>query len=69
MGFNVLISSDFKRDSKNLLKKYKSLKSELLDLIASLEKKPRQGIALGNDCYKIRLAISQKGKASLEAQE
>ena len=62
MSFEVLTTSDFKRDSKKLLKKYKSLKNEILDLIASLEEEPTQGTPLGNDCYKIRLAIASKGK-------
>lgn len=62
MSYNVLTTSDFKRDSKRLIKKYKSLKSEILDLIISLEQDPKQGISLGNDCYKIRLAIKSKGK-------
>ena len=62
MNFNVLTTSGFKRDSKPLLKKYKSLKNEILNLIASLEKEPKQGIPLGNDCYKIRLSIASKGK-------
>ena len=62
MSFKVLTTSDFKRDSKELLKKYKSLKDEVLDLVASLEKDPMQGTSLGNDCYKIRLAIKSKGK-------
>ncbi len=62
MSFEVLTTSDFKRDSKSLLKKYKSLKAEVLNLIASLEEDPTQGTPLGNDCYKIRLAIKSKGK-------
>ena len=62
MSYSVLITSDFKRDSKRLIKKYKSLKSEILNLIISLEEDPKQGISLGNDCYKIRLAIKSKGK-------
>jgi mRNA-degrading endonuclease RelE of RelBE toxin-antitoxin system len=62
MSFNVLTTSDFKRDSKSLLKKYKSLEAEILNLIASLEDDPIQGIPIGNDCYKIRLAIKSKGK-------
>ena len=62
MSFKVLTTSDFKRDSKRLLKKYKSLKKEILDLIVSLEEEPTQGTPLGNDCYKIRLAIASKGK-------
>lgn len=62
MSFEVLTTSDFKRDSKPLIKKYKSLKNEILDLITSLEEEPTQGKPLGNDCYKIRLAIASKGK-------
>ena len=62
MSFKVLTTSDFKRDFKSLLKKYKSLKAEILDLITSLEEEPAQGIPLGNDCYKIRLAIASKSK-------
>lgn len=62
MSFEVLTTSDFKKDSKPLLKKYKSLKTEILDLITSLEEDPTQGTPLGNDCYKIRLAIKSKGK-------
>ena len=62
MSFKVLITSDFKRDSKSLLKKYKSLKAEILELITSLEEDPAQGTPLGNNCYKIRMAIASKGK-------
>ncbi len=62
MSFNVLITSDFKRDSKKLLKKFRSLKKDILELITSLELTPRQGISLGQDCYKLRLAIKSKGK-------
>ena len=62
MSYSVLATSDFKRDSKRLIKKYKSLKSEILDLIISLEEDPTQGISLSNNCYKIRIAIKSKGK-------
>ena len=31
-------------------------------MISSLEAQPAQGVALGNNFYKIRLAISAKGK-------
>jgi hypothetical protein len=30
--------------------------------VQSLKEKPNQGIPLGNDCFKIRLAIASKGK-------
>ncbi|WP_421871066.1 type II toxin-antitoxin system RelE/ParE family toxin [Marinoscillum sp.] len=62
MSFEVFITSDFKRESKSLIKKYKSLKTEIFDLITALEENPAQGTPLGNDCYKIRLSIKSKGK-------
>jgi len=31
-------------------------------LISELEKDPTMGIPLGNNCYKIRMAITSKGK-------
>jgi hypothetical protein len=35
---------------------------ELTVLFESLEENPTQGTSLGRNCYKIRLAISSKGK-------
>lgn len=49
-----------KKAQKKLHRKYPSLKKDLLDLLDSLEHNPVQGISLGNDFYKIRLAISSK---------
>lgn len=45
-----------------MAKKYDSLKSELSILFKSLEENPIQGTPLGKNCFKIRLAISSKGK-------
>jgi hypothetical protein len=45
-----------------LAKKYPSFKFEFLSLLESLKIDPTQGISLGNECYKIRLAIASKGK-------
>lgn len=45
-----------------MAKKYHSLKSELEIIFASLEINPLQGTSIGNNCYKIRIAISSKGK-------
>ena len=60
--FNVELTDDFKRDAKRLIKKYRSVASEIRDLIQSLELSPIQGEPLGKDCYKIRMAISSKNK-------
>ena len=62
MSYNVKSLSVFERQAKRLIRKYPSLKHELLQLIASLKTSPQQGAALGHDCYKIRLAIASKGK-------
>jgi mRNA-degrading endonuclease RelE of RelBE toxin-antitoxin system len=62
VNYNIIITPAFEREFKPLLKKYKSLKSDLVNLFSSLEINPKQGKPLGKDCYKIRMAISGKGK-------
>ena len=44
------------------MKKFPSLRADLLKLEKSLLKEPRQGTPLSNNAYKIRLKISSKGK-------
>lgn len=61
MNYEVILSDPFKRKFKPLSKKYKSLNGELDSLISSLEENPTQGNSLGQNCYKIRLAIRSKG--------
>jgi len=62
MNFKVKASENFKKEAKRLSKKYPSLKIELEALGQELSKEPTLGIPLGNDVFKIRLAISSKGK-------
>lgn len=62
MSYNLIITPAFERDAKPLLKKYKSLKTDLAGLFELLMNEPTQGKPLGKDCYKIRLAITSKGK-------
>lgn len=62
MSYNILPIPPFDRQLKRLSKKYPSLKEEYLELIKSLEQNPEQGTHLGNNCYKIRLAIASKRK-------
>ena len=52
----------FKQSLKKLAKKYPSVKNDYKALIDSLKEEPKQGQALGKDCYKIRMAITSKGK-------
>jgi mRNA-degrading endonuclease RelE of RelBE toxin-antitoxin system len=62
MSFNVRTLPNFEKEAKRLAKKFPSLKKDLLLLIESLEITPKQGEPLGNDFYKVRLAIASKGK-------
>ena len=62
MKYNVLTIPPFDKQFKRLVKKYPSLKTEIANLIVELKSDPDKGIALGNECYKIRLAIASKGK-------
>lgn len=51
-----------KSKPNGFLKKYPSLKNELLELVHSLKENPEQGTAIGKSFYKIRIAIASKGK-------
>lgn len=62
MNYKVELSDNFKKEAKRLIKKYSSLKTELQDLFTELEIDPTKGIPLGNDIYKIRIAIASKRK-------
>jgi hypothetical protein len=62
MNYNVSSIPLFDKQAKRLAKKYPSLKSELTELFETLASEPQQGEALGNNFFKIRLAIASKGK-------
>ena len=62
MSYNVKSITVFEKQAKRLIKKYPSLKTELLALIGELKEDPEHGTALGNNCFKIRLAIASKKK-------
>ena len=64
MNYKVDTTDTFKREAKRLIKKYPSLKNELAELGNSLSLNPKTGIHLGNDIYKIRLAVKSKGKGT-----
>ncbi len=62
MSYRIELTDNFLREAKKLIKKYPSLKSELIKLQELLIKNPTFGISLGNDIYKIRISFSSKGK-------
>lgn len=45
-----------------MVKKFPSLKSEFGDFINEIIRDPKVGIFIGNNCFKIRLAITSKRK-------
>ena len=62
MNYKIFSIPPFDKQLKRLAKKYPSLKTEYATLLDVLEKDPKQGTTIGNNCYKIRLAINSKGK-------
>jgi mRNA-degrading endonuclease RelE of RelBE toxin-antitoxin system len=62
MSYSILTIPPFDKQLKRLAKKYLSLKKDFAQLLKDLEHNPEIGTSLGNNCYKIRLAIESKGK-------
>ncbi len=62
MNFNIYVSNNFRKQAKRLVRKYPSLKTELLDLEKKLSIDNNYGSSLGNGCYKIRLGVKSKGR-------
>ncbi len=61
-SFSVETTLLFQKEAKSLVKKYPSFKTDLQAIINSLKEDPKQGTALGKDCYKIRIKISSKAR-------
>jgi len=62
MNYSIRTIPKFDKQVKKILKKHPSFKSDFIDLISKLKKNPEQGVYIGKNCYKIRLAIKSKGK-------
>ena len=62
MSFEILTIPPFERQLKKLAKKYPSIKQDFATLLISLQENPEHGTLLGKGCYKVRMAISSKGK-------
>jgi len=62
MSYNVKTIAVFEKQAKKLIKKYTSLKGELLQLVQVLKQNPAQGTPIGKNCHKIRISIASKGK-------
>jgi mRNA-degrading endonuclease RelE of RelBE toxin-antitoxin system len=62
MSYNVVATPNFDKELKRLARKYPSLKGEVNDLKEELKTNPLQGVDMGNNVRKIRLAVQSKGK-------
>src|SRR6478752_6254165 len=62
MKFKVIPTDKFKKQAKRLVKKYASLKTELAELGSILQENSQTGTPLGNNAFKVRLAVKSKGK-------
>jgi mRNA-degrading endonuclease RelE of RelBE toxin-antitoxin system len=62
MSYSVLTTHRFEKELKRLVKKYPSLKNEFSKLLQDIFDNPEKGTSLGNNCFKIRIAIDSKGK-------
>jgi len=62
MNCRIIAIDNFRKEAKWLLKKFPSLKEELIALEQQLLQNPRFGIEITINTYKIRLAVKSKGK-------
>ena len=62
MNVEVIIAETFNPEFKRLRKKYRSIQSDVDNLIADLRVNPLQGTDIGRNLRKVRMAISSKGK-------
>ena len=62
MSHSIKITASFAKEAKPLIKKYPSFKSDVGKLIHKLEVNPTLGTPLGHNLFKIRIAISSKGR-------
>jgi mRNA-degrading endonuclease RelE of RelBE toxin-antitoxin system len=62
MNYKILSTEKFDKALKRLSKKYPSLKIDIRSVLELLTTEPEQGVSLGKNCYKIRVAIKSKGR-------
>ena len=55
MGFRIVPTPEFVKQTKKLSKKYPKLRQDLTNLQDILQENPKAGTPLGENCYKIRL--------------
>ena len=62
MSYKIITIPSFERELKFLAKKHHSIPTDFEKLLDDLEINPIMGDEVLKDCYKIRMAITSKGK-------
>lgn len=62
MSYRVIPTVRFKKEAKQLKKRFRSLNEDLEGLGQQLAEEPESGTSLGGGMFKVRLAIASKGK-------
>lgn len=62
MNYKVIPTPEFIKNLKTLKKKYKNIKSDVLELANELKKNPTIGTDLGHNTFKIRIKNSDNNK-------
>lgn len=62
MPYHTDTTNNFDKQARKLSKRYNSILADIELLRSSLSENPFQGDGLGNDLYKVRMAITSKGK-------
>jgi mRNA-degrading endonuclease RelE of RelBE toxin-antitoxin system len=62
VSYKIVYTPEFEKEIKRLSAKYPSLRTDFKKFLETLSLEPEQGIPLGNNCYKVRMAIKSKGQ-------
>lgn len=62
MMYNIKVTGLFEKEFKKLIKRYRSAREDIQTVVQSIIENPTQGIYIGNNCYKIKVAIKSKNK-------
>ena len=58
----IVNTPTFDNELKSLAKRHRSLLADIAQLANNLLNNPQEGESLGRGCYKVRMAITSKGK-------
>lgn len=62
MSYSIKTIPQFDKQLKRIVKKYPFFKGDFIAFLAGLRQTPEQGVPIGKNCYKVRIAITAKSK-------